>query len=434
MESMLGRPEDARRWRAGLEQRLSGLELWALLTVKDSTPGQQMPGTPPGPVSEEARLKACAQGVALAQTAPERVMPRFWFVLDQKCYEAREDQSMPKMSRWLRAVTPAGTALADQDRTVLVPQLKLDARKLFGALHEMAPFDPLFMAGVASPYLPPLPLAELAALYAPLADYDLGAMRRLADARRDDPAAFSAQYAKIVAIDPDSYITLAAFLIDDGRDDEAAAAYEQAIEKVHDRIYVANSVLWLVGYYCDHGRIQRAHEVAQMAADVYSGRGLEAMAYFLERTGKYEEAEEVYQKIIERYGEGSRGSLDDFYIRHEHRFGDGLFAGKALAAMARVFPSGLERVSITDLPSPPVPGEGTRITGRIQNTASFGLLMGDQVVAINGYRLRNTRQWGVLWSLDDKPEATAIVWRQGHYVEVKGRMRRMAFGPATRPS
>ena len=102
--------------------------------------------------------------------------------------------------------------------------------------------------------------------------------------------------------------------------------------------------------------------------------------------------------------------------------------------MATVFPSGLERVSISDLTSPPAPGEGGRITGRFQNTARFGLVKGDVVVAINGYRIRNDRQWGLLWSLDDKPEATTIVWRQGRYIEVKGRMKRMAFGPPTRPT
>jgi tetratricopeptide (TPR) repeat protein len=290
------------------------------------------------------------------------------------------------------------------------------------------------MDGIASPYLAPLPFPELAALYAPVADYDLGAMRRLADARRDDPAAFSAQYAKIVAIDPDSYISLGYYLVDDGRDDEAAAAYEQAIEKIRDPIYIANSVLWLVGYYCDHGRIQRAREVAQIAADVYSQRGLETMAYFLERTGKYAEAEEQYKKVIERYGADHRASLDDFYIRHEHRVSDGLFAAQAKAAMAKVFPSGLERVAISDLTSPPVRGEGTWIDGKHQKTLHFGMQAGDQVVAVNGYRLRNQRQWDLLWSLDDKPAGTTIVWRQGRYVEVKGLMKRMNYGPANRPA
>jgi hypothetical protein len=89
--------------------------------------------------------------------------------------------------------------------------------------------------------------------------------------------------------------------------------------------------------------------------------------------GKYVEAEAAYQKIVERYGEKSRDPLDDFYIRYEQRVGDGPVRRQARAAMATVFPSGLDRVSISNFTAPPAPGEGARITGRFQNTARFGL-------------------------------------------------------------
>ena len=71
------------------------------------------------------------------------------------------------------------------------------------------------------------------------------------------------------------------------------------------------------------------------------------------------------------------------------------------------------------------------ISGRYQRTTRFGLVKDDVVVALNGYRVRNDRQYTLLWTLDDGPDATAIAWRQGRYVEVKGRLNRTAYRPVS---
>jgi hypothetical protein len=59
---------------------------------------------------------------------------------------------------------------------------------------------------------------------------------------------------------------------------------------------------------------------------------------------------------------------------------------------------------------------------------------GDTVVAINGYRVHNEQQARVVWTFDDRPDWTVILWRQGRYVEEKGRTKRMAYGPISRRS
>jgi len=430
--SMLALTKDVQRADT-LEETFSGLELWPVESLQAAipTPGS-LSGRPPTSEREDLRRQECARGVAVVQNAPERVPVYFWMSLDHLCYEARQDQSLPEARRWLRTLTPWGTALMPRQRMVVLLDRTLDGPQVYKAIHELAPFEPTAL-GALAPDPQVGTFEQVAALYGPLAEYDLAVMKRLAWTRRADVATYRRLYEKIAAVAPLEYLTLGDYLVDVELDDEAAAAYEKAIAKASDRIAVSHSLLWLVGYYCDHARIDRAREVAQMVADVYSSGGLRSMGYFSERMGRYAEAETWYQKMIERYGEESRGSLENFYIRYARRVGNDRFSGQAAAALAKVFPAGLERVSLGELSSPPRE-EGVRITRDSQVLTGFGFVKDDLVVAINGYRVRNNRQYSLVWTFDDRPEATAIVWRQGRYVEVKGRLKRIAYGPISRPS
>jgi tetratricopeptide (TPR) repeat protein len=278
-------------------------------------------------------------------------------------------------------------------------------------------------------------IESVTSLYGPLVEYDVYIMGLLAWTQRTDVATARRLYDRIAALVPDEYLRLGDYLVDAGLEDEAAAAYEKGIAKAGDRVGVSNNVQWLVGYYCDRSRIDRAREVAQMAADVGSGAGLRAMGYVFERVGRYGDAHDWYQKIVERYGEAHRERLDDFYIRYAHRVGDGRFGGEAAAALAKVFPAGLQRVSLAELDGPPRLRDAVhavKVSGDSLRDTRLGLLKDDVVVAFNGYRVQNARQYRVLWSFDDRPEATVIVWRQGRYVEVKGRFKHLAYGPISR--
>ena len=432
--SMLALTKDVQRADT-LNETFSGLELWPVESLQAAipTPGS-VSGRPPTGEREDLRRQECARGVKVVQNGPERVPVYFWMSLDHLCYEARQDQSLPEARRWLRTLTPWGTALMPRQRSVVLLDRTLDGPKLYAALHELAPFEPTALQ-VLAPDPRVATFEQVTALYGPLADYDLAVMKRLAWTRRADVATYRRLFEKITAIEPREYLSLGNYLLDLELEDEAAAAFEKAIAKASDRITVSNSVQWLVGYYCDHARIDRAREVAQLAADVGSARGLQAMGYFSERVGRYADAESWYQKIVEQYGEGDgRTSLDDFYIRYARRVGNDRFSGQAAAALARVFPAGLERVSPGDLSSPPPPRQSVPLDDDWQGYRRIGIIKDDLVVAVNGYRVRGSRQYYLVLSFDDRPELTLIVWRQGRYVEVKGHLKRTAYGPISRPS
>jgi hypothetical protein len=440
LERALGLPDEAQQLRASLDDKLKGLESWPALLLQPAGARARPRTSTSEAADDRVRRDACGRGVALAQTAPERLSPHAWRFLDGECFEAQQSQALPPWSRWFGRPAPLGTALMNAERSLILRGLDLDARIVASELHRVAPFDPVFLSTLAPEGLVIDPSQEnalaresVAALFGPLVDYDLSAMVHLAQLYRSDVAEFRTHYAKIVALEPNEYVALGEYLVDHGLDDEAADAYEKAIDKARERVGLSNDLAWLIGYYFDRSRSDRAGEVAKIAADVYSAGGLGAMAYYEERQGRYAEAEQWHRKIIDRYGEGSRLPLDQFYIRYEHRVGDGRFRAEAAAALGRVFPSGLERVSLAEMSAPPGPGDRLTISGRFARSTRFGLLKGDVVVALNGYRLRDDPQYQTLWTFDDRPEATAIVWRRGHYVEIQGRLPRLVYGPATPP-
>jgi tetratricopeptide (TPR) repeat protein len=433
LERSLGLKDDARQLRDSLNQTFSGLDFWPALALQWLVPSAGAPAPATGGTKDDgARRDACARGVKLVHDAPELVSAHVWVTVDNQCAEERQKQILPPMARWFVRLAPAGTALMELERIAILMAVKVDPTPVFAGLHELAPVDPRFLQAIASDGPEPT-FEKLAQLYGPLADYDLHVMERLAATQRTDPAALRALYEKIAAIEPAKYLELGNYLVDLGLPDEAVAAYEKAIEGARDRVRLSNNLMWLVGYYVDHARLDRARELARLAADVYSEAGLETMGYFQERMGRYAEAEEWYRKIIERYGQKSAEYLEDFYIRYEQRVGDGRFAAGAAAALAKVFPAGLERVSLFEFTSPPLPGEGVRVSGQFQRTTRLGLIKDDVVVALNGFRIHDHRQYQLVWTFSDRPEATVIVWRQGRYIEVKGRLERMAYGPVSRP-
>jgi hypothetical protein len=422
----MGVDDEAAVRRRELESRLLRLEFWPAVTLKWTMDGRLL-RTAPGRDTAAAIAEACRRGLSLVQSDPEDLPLQLWQDLNNGCSPIR-DRSLP--ARWLVRLAPAGTALTQFERSAALVSLAGPPAGSLDELQALAPFDPLIL-GMLPQLAEDASEADLRARYGSLVEYDLGAMEALAIAHKGDLKAFRTLYDKVVAIEPARSLHLASWLADMDLDDAAAAAYQLAVEKARDRVAVSHHVLWLVGYYCDRSQIERARAVADLAADVYSSTGIRTKAYFLERIGRYAEAEEWYRKIVERYGETSRAPLDEFYIRYEHRVADGRFAREAKAALARVFPAGLERVTVGELKAAPV--DGVRISGRSQASTRFGLVKDDVVVALEGYRVRTHAQYDVLRTLDDTPRRSIIVWRHGRYLEIHGEIRFRRYDPISRP-
>jgi tetratricopeptide (TPR) repeat protein len=219
-----------------------------------------------------------------------------------------------------------------------------------------------------------------------------------------------AAYVRLCEFNPDSCLRLAAFFAGRGRDAEAARAFERALAEAGNRVAVSNNAPWLVDYYVEQGRPERAGEVARALAQVYSGTGLAALAALEERSGRHEEAERVYQQIATRYPRTT--DLDAFYVRSDLKGLGARFPGKAAPARSRLFPEGLVLTRLSDYPRVRESSGGVRITASSPKFEKLGLAEDDVIVAINGYRVTNLVQYKCLRSLKDEGDVSVIVWHR----------------------
>jgi tetratricopeptide (TPR) repeat protein len=241
---------------------------------------------------------------------------------------------------------------------------------------------------------------------------------------------------KLCETDADQCIRVAEQFVDQGATEEAVAAYERAVKLGRNRVAVSQSTRWLVQHYFEAGRDDRALEVARLSAAVYSGGGLDTLAQLLERMGRFEEAEDTYKALAERYPQ-SEAFLLAFYVRYERRVGDGKYGAQAAAAEKKLFSDGMTRTSLADLrgPAGPFGPAGLSRPGYVikdepsKDLKALGLRVGDNVMAIDGYRVSHDGQYTCIIRLTDQPEVSMIVSRNGEYIELAGKIERRRYGP-----
>jgi hypothetical protein len=247
-------------------------------------------------------------------------------------------------------------------------------------------------------------------------EYTLSVMRRIA--RTAEKAERRKTLATLCDFSADDCPALGAELVAAGDTAAAVKAYERALAGARDRVGVSHDMNWLAGHYLDTNRPADAERVAQAAAAVGSAAGLDLLGTVLERRSRLREAEAVFRALDSRYNDHT--PLDSFYIRAHERHGDARYEEHARQAMARLFPRGLERVSLADFTAPP--RDGAEVTKVSEGARALGAGVGDVVVAADGYRVQTAAQYNVIRDLQRDAPLSFVIWNQQRgYATAEGR-------------
>ena len=260
-------------------------------------------------------------------------------------------------------------------------------------------------------------------IFGSMTEYHTGVRSLLVDAYQDVPQKYMAIMKEICQSDPSQYIILADYLVSKGMKQDAAQAYQNAVDLMPDRVTIANNCSWLVNYYFDIGQKQKAMDIASMAADVYSYGGLQTMAKLLERMQKLEEAEQYYARIARRYN--AEEELVNFYFRHNK-----VPNNKMISVSDNRLEYVAKKVNIVDLvSSAPISYEqleleknwGVKVWKVFRGAArAAGLEHDDIFLAVDGLRVYSINEWHIALSKNSKRSSVnLLVNRDGHIFKIK---------------
>jgi hypothetical protein len=401
-----GRPDAARTEAKSLEEAFGRLTSFPIAKLRYALDDAQY-------------ADAMKNVIGLMQRHPDLLMPESWL----RALEPRNGRlpgGVTPQSVWFRTLEPYGTAQDADERVYLYRQTNHLTLASLHDLRSVAPYSRFlieeeFRWRYRRPAVPPL--AEYTRELGGLVEYDAEALSRLVSNARSDQAAYLPLAERLCELQVSQCQTLAQYLADHGRDDDAARVYRRWMDRDRDAVGVANGSSWLIDYYYSHGQQPAAIALADKAAEAYSFRGLMAKARLLERLGDYRGAEAIQKAASERYKKIS--DLAPFYIRWAKASHDPGVRSAGDTLVATVFPRGLERFVETAN----APGDGVRVTNTGARGAKAGFAIGDVIVAVDGIAVHNYDQFLMAWKLDATPEITFTTWKDGKYVAVSGALR-----------
>jgi tetratricopeptide (TPR) repeat protein len=335
-------------------------------------------------------------------------------------YCAVNESEIPSPYAWFVPRFPFGTAF-DFTHRFVVDDPHLSKAELL-ALLKLSPYQSsLIFQWVCAEYDDKATADQYTAAYGPLAEVSLSAMRRIADANKNDPAKHAESLEKMARYKPDSYFALGDYYLAQSQPEKALKAYENGVKLGRDSVMMANGCGWLVNYYYDHGQKDKALELAKNAAEVYSFSGLMTMAKLDERMNKLSEAEHYIKQLSERYD--TPEELCQFYLQHKENSAAYKQAGEKM--LKEIFPHGLTKIQAGALTGPPK--DGVKIEGESDLTRQYGLKSGDIFVGVDGYAVQNKKQYGFVRTMSSNPKMEFTVWTGKEYRVVKVELPKRRF-------
>jgi hypothetical protein len=396
----LGDAESADGQKRRMEFELGKLTMFPLATIFWTR----------GARGGDADLTYINQAIAAAIQSPDRVVPGVWSFLEQGSKYEPVARGLPLPATWfmaasLRVPQNASARLKDTGHP--------HGLDLTAALMKLAPYD----YGLSNEYLTTkygqkTPYAEARAAYGPRVDYDVRVLRAAHGFATDD-----AQRLAVLRISCDvaasECIPLGAHFVKMKQEREAAVAYERALgDESVDAVRMAASSGWLVEYYRRSDKTDRALALAERSAATGSWQGLVTAASLYEKLGRFEDAEKSFREAADRYENPSQ--LLGFYYRDINDRKQSRYKDAWNEAIGRVFPSGL--VPTTAGNAKPTSGVVFMSDNILVKEA--GLLIGDIVVGLEGWRVDSFDQYRTVNAFFEREEMKLTVWRGGRLLPI----------------
>lgn len=415
MNKYWGVPDDARQFAAQCEQSFDGLRLYPFVRRFTCT-------------DVAAYHKAVDDGFKVTVATPQLVPAECWNYLCYKVKFARkyDPNPNPHVNEWHSHNPPPGTVY-DLHPRLNHPSLtdRADAVARFEQLHEIAPYDcRLGRFLVEHKYKDQPSYEQAVALFRAELPYSVYAMRTVANTVYKQPELYQKLMLQAAALNPACYYDLGDYEIGRQQEDLGAKYIDQACAADPDSVRVSNHAYWRVQYYFKKGQIEKARQIADEGGEVYSSVGLEAKASFLEKTKDYDGAFEWFAKLEERYNNST--PLISFCERYQRQSGDNRFEPELKKRLKKLFPAGMEKVSLADFQGPPADGVSIRQQNELLTAA--GLRVGEVIVSLNGTRTHTLDQYLFVRDSLTGSELELIVWNSRGYREVKASPPNLKFG------
>lgn len=415
LQNKWGVPDDAREFTAKCDQSFAGMRLYPFVRLMNSTELQSY-------------RQSMADAFKLTVAAPELVPAGCWdWLFHQRSFAPPFPSDYdPHVNDWFTYNPLLGTVY-DLGARLHQPTLvdRPDALAFFEKLRQLAPDDCRLANFILEKKYNNHPTYEQAMeLYSNMLPYSVTAIQTVADTVKDRPDKYENLMLHAADLSPAYYYELAQYALDHHDEDKAAQYYDKGCDNDPDSVGASYYAEWRVRYYLKKGLTDKAREIANQAGEVYSAVGLEAKAFFFEATSNYDEAFKWYAKGEERYDDSS--PLVDFCLRYKELTGDTRFDSELQQRIKKLFPKGVEKVSLSDFHNPP--SDGAVFKGQSDLLTAAGLKEGAVVVAVYGIRAHNFKQYSYGRGLKDTPELDLIVWQDGAYREFKPSLPTHRFG------